>query len=54
MGAKECHNYACQKFNSRIMAIKYLEIYQRVLNGEVLNAEEPRLQKPSPKLLPFE
>ena len=52
--AKECHNYACQKFNSRIMAMKYLEIYQRVLNGEVLNAEEPRLQKPSPKLLPFE
>jgi hypothetical protein len=31
-----------------------LEIYERVIEGEVLNRNNPTLQKPEPKLLPFE
>ena len=37
----KCHEYARDCFNSRLMAERYVSIYERVLNGEVLN-KHPR------------
>ena len=51
---QNCRDYAMENFNSRKMALSYLEIYERVIEGEVLNRNNPTLQKPEPKLLPFE
>jgi len=48
-----CRDYAVENFNSKKMALKYVEIYERVLDGEVLNKEPPQLKEPEPKLLPF-
>jgi glycosyltransferase involved in cell wall biosynthesis len=50
---KVCRDYAIENFNSKKMALKYLEIYERVIDGEVLNESIPTLQEPEPKLLPF-
>ena len=50
---KECHDYAVENFNARKMALEYIEIYQRVLDGEVLNPSAPVNTKKDPKLLPF-
>jgi glycosyltransferase involved in cell wall biosynthesis len=38
-----CHEYAREKFNSKIMALEYLKKYNRVLNNEALNASHPKL-----------
>lgn len=38
---KVCHEYAADNFNSRLMAIRYLEKYETVLNGGTLNKECP-------------
>jgi glycosyltransferase involved in cell wall biosynthesis len=43
---QHCHEYALDTFNSRKMAEAYLERYQRVLNGENLNAQKPQLIQP--------
>ena len=51
---KVCRDYAIENFSSKKMASKYLEIYERVIDGEVLNKSIPTLQEPEPKLLPFE
>ena len=51
---KDCRDFAIENFSSRKMALKYLEIYERVLAGEILNKSVPTLQKQEPKLLPFE
>ena len=51
---QNCRDYAMEHFNSNKMALCYLEIYERVIGGEVLNRNNPTLQKPEPKLLPFE
>ena len=48
-----CRDYAVENFNSKKMALSYVEIYERVLSGEILNKEPPSLKKPEPKLLPF-
>lgn len=48
-----CRDYAVENFNSKKMALSYVEIYERVLAGETLNKEPPSLKKPEPKLLPF-
>ncbi len=34
---KVCHEYAADKFNSRIMAEQYFKKYEQVLNGQALN-----------------
>ena len=34
-----CHEYAADNFNSRIMAERYVEKYERVLNGHALNGD---------------
>lgn len=40
---KRCHEYARDQFNSALMAKGYLELYERVLNGEQLNKNQPSL-----------
>lgn len=37
-----CHDYAVEEFNAARMARAYLQQYERVLNGEKLNATQPR------------
>lgn len=37
----KCHEYAVEKFNSKIMALKYIELYERILNGHNINKNFP-------------
>jgi glycosyltransferase involved in cell wall biosynthesis len=51
---KKCHQYALDSFNSKVMAIHYLEKYEKVLNGHSLNKKEPQLiEIQKEKFLPF-
>ncbi|TFH17839.1 MAG: glycosyltransferase family 4 protein [Lentisphaerales bacterium] len=51
---KTCHEYARDQFNAGIMAERYLEKYERVLNGESLNPHPPGLIKEQTETyLPF-
>lgn len=53
--AKICHEYALENFNSKNMALKYLEKYLIVLNGRTLNESKPKLlQVQQEKFLPFQ
>jgi glycosyltransferase involved in cell wall biosynthesis len=50
--AKLCHQYAVDEFNSRVMALQYLEKYEQVLNNEALNTKAPYLKSaPVKKML---
>jgi glycosyltransferase involved in cell wall biosynthesis len=40
---ERCHEYARDRFDSKVMAREYLKRYERVMNGEFLNGEHPRL-----------
>lgn len=42
---KTCHEYARDLFNSRVMAERYLALYEKVLDGQPLNATAPRCIK---------
>jgi glycosyltransferase involved in cell wall biosynthesis len=49
-----CHEYARDLFSAKVMAERYLEKYETVLNGRFLNDKPPRLQQvQTEKLLPF-
>lgn len=51
---KFCHEYAAENFNSKKMAVRYLEKYETVLAGNKLNAVPPKLlQQPHEKFLPW-
>jgi glycosyltransferase involved in cell wall biosynthesis len=43
---RRCHEYARDCFNSKVMALEYLKRYERVMNGEHLNSQHPRLVGP--------
>lgn len=43
---RRCHEYARDCFSSKVMALEYLKRYERVMNGEHLNDEHPRLVGP--------
>ncbi len=50
-----CHEYALSTFNSRRMAIAYLEKYEKILSGEKLNETAPKLENiPNEKFLKWE
>lgn len=50
-----CHNYVMENFTVDTMAVQYLDLYQKVLNGEQLNVDHPRLlHVQKEKLLAFE
>jgi glycosyltransferase involved in cell wall biosynthesis len=52
---KTCHEYANEQFSAMKMTKDYLKIYERVMNGEVLNDNQPTLlRKQVEKYLPFE
>lgn len=52
---KICHEYAVDKFNSRVMAESYLQYYNLILQGETLHTEHPQLKDTTAKsLLNFE
>lgn len=36
-----CHDFALEKFNSQVMAKKYVKLYERVIAGKQLNEEIP-------------
>ena len=40
---QRCHEYAVEKFNSKKMALLYIEKYEKVLSVEKLNKKPPRL-----------
>jgi glycosyltransferase involved in cell wall biosynthesis len=42
---RRCHEYAVECFNSRRVALSYLEKYEKVLAGGTLNSKPPRLKK---------
>jgi glycosyltransferase involved in cell wall biosynthesis len=46
-----CHEYARDSFNSKKMALDYLDCYQRVLDGESLNENVPQPASHGPKYL---
>jgi glycosyltransferase involved in cell wall biosynthesis len=48
-----CHDYAAANFTIQKMVQKYLTLYERVLNGETLNAINPTLIEAAPKYLPW-
>ncbi len=51
---KLCHAYVCDNFASIHMAQNYLNLYEKVLNGEPLNPKPPKLLDPNPpKFLPW-
>lgn len=51
---KKCHEYARDKFNSRVMAEAYIKKYEQVLNGASLNEKKPRLtHSQTEKFLPW-
>jgi glycosyltransferase involved in cell wall biosynthesis len=37
----KCNEYAVEKFNSKIMALNYTELYERILNGYNINENVP-------------
>lgn len=41
-----CHEYAADNFNSRLMAERYVQKYEQVLNGETLNSRCPEATVP--------
>lgn len=52
---KICHDYAVENFNSKKMALEYLEKYFVVLNGGTINETNPGLLKiQQEKFLPFQ
>lgn len=48
---RDCHEYARSQFNAQLMTQRYLEKYQRVLDGETLNTQPPHLQTAETRLL---
>lgn len=49
----KCYEYAQDTFNSKKMAETYLNLYTRVLQGETINAQVPKLLEESPRFLPW-
>lgn len=50
-----CHNYAYENFNSKKMALSYIDKYERVIFGETLNKTNPQLKEiQTEKFLPWE
>jgi glycosyltransferase involved in cell wall biosynthesis len=51
--ARACHQWAVSQFNHLEMAKGYLEKYQRILDGERMNASPPILKENGHALLPW-
>ncbi len=52
---KTCHDYAATHFNTEVMSKAYLNLYEKVMNGENINQNIPnRILKDEPKFLNWE
>ena len=51
--SKRIHGYARELFNAEGMTKKYMEYYERVMNGECINAKKPHNAEPNKELLPW-
>lgn len=47
---KKCHEYAADNFNSMVMAVNYLNLYEKILNGEKINKNNPQFMAQENKL----
>ena len=51
---KRCHEYVMEHFTARRMALDYLALYEKILNGEAINPVQPFIDTlGQPKFLPF-
>ncbi|NOZ47914.1 MAG: glycosyltransferase family 4 protein [Chlorobi bacterium] len=51
---KKCHEFVCDNFSARKMTEDYLILYEKILNGEKLNRQQPKsLIQEKQKLLPI-
>lgn len=51
---EKCHEYARNNFNSKKMALKYMDKYEQVISGRNLHTETPSLKrKQTERYLPF-
>lgn len=48
-----CHEYAVERFNSKVMAENYLNLYEKILNGENINSKIPRFIESENRILPL-
>ena len=48
---KACHQWVMDNFTAETMTDRYIALYQRVMNGELLNAVSPRLVDAGPRFL---
>lgn len=52
---ERCHQFIADQFTARHMTLGYLDLFEKVLNGEQLNPEPPRtLATDIPRLLPYQ
>ena len=42
--ARACHAYVKQRFHARAMAEAYVQVYERILDGESLHQQPPMMQ----------
>jgi glycosyltransferase involved in cell wall biosynthesis len=53
--AAKCHQFIADQFTARHMTEAYLLLFEKVMNGEVLNSAQPRtLATEIPRLLPYQ
>ena len=45
------HQYALENFSAKVMANNYIKMYEKVMNGETINAQNPTLKIEEPKFL---
>ncbi|WP_069660431.1 glycosyltransferase [Arcticibacter eurypsychrophilus] len=50
---KKCHEYVCDQFLAATMTRSYVELYERVLNGRILNSTTPYIKESNEKFLPW-
>ncbi len=48
-----CHEYICDNFLAKHMAVGYIKLYEKVITGETLNESNPRSTSYSEPLLPW-
>lgn len=47
---RDCHEHVKKHFHAEAMARNYLNVYRRVIDGEILNAQAPVIQNPARNL----
>ena len=50
---KKCHEYVCDQFLAATMTRSYVTLYEKVLNGRILNSIVPYIRDSNEKFLPW-